>query len=203
MEDLTLNSFAYLRIPLAIAGAGFVAGAIGTMRPVGKRLYLGAYFAVALMMIIVFQGARLAMVKFDPLLSSRDLARLIRRRPPAQIIVDHNYYWFSSVSFYTGRPELLLNGKWNNLEYGSNAPGVPDVFIDDAKLKGLWSQPRRLYLLARSDQLVRYRTLLGPQNIETLDASGGKVMLTNKSCCGAVSLDEASAQAGQFSDQPD
>ncbi len=203
IEDLTLNSFAYLRIPLAIAGAGFAFGAIGTMRPVGKRLYLEAYFAVALMMIIIFQGARLAMVKFDPLLSSRDLAQLIVRRPPAQIIVDHNYYWFSSVPFYTGRPELLLNGKWNNLEYGSNAPGVPEVFIDDTELRVLWSQPQRLYLLAKADQLARYRTLLGPRNIETLDKSGGKIILTNNSGRSAVTLDEASTQAGQFIDQPD
>jgi hypothetical protein len=94
-----------------------------------------------------------AMVKFDPLLSSRSLARLILQGPSGQVIVDHNYYWFSSIPFYTGRSELLLNGRLNNLEYGSNAPGAPDVFIDDNKLAVLWSQPQRFYLLAKSDEI--------------------------------------------------
>ena len=179
MEDLTLDSFAYLRVSLSIAATGLLVGVIGTMRSSGRAAQLRAYLAAALMMIVFFQGARLAMVKFDPLLSSRDLARIIMQAPPGQIIVDHNYYWFSSVPFYTGRPELLLNGRRNNLEYGSNAPDAPDVFIDDDKLKVLWSQPRRYYLLAKADQLLRFENLLGQGNLDILDRSGGKILLTN------------------------
>ena len=135
------------------------------------------------MMIVVFQGARLAMVKFDPLLSSRSLAQVILQGPPGQIIVDHHYYWFSSIPFYTGQSELLLNGRWNNLEYGSNAPNTPDVFIDDNKLKALWSRPQRYYLLAKSDQLLRFDNLLGQGSFEILARSGGKMLLTNTQCC--------------------
>lgn len=133
------------------------------------------------MMIVFFQAARLAMVSFDPLLSSRNLARLIQQGPPGQVVVDHNYYWFSSIPFYTGRSELLLNGRMNNLEYGSNAPGVPEVFIDDRKLAALWSQPQRYYLLAKSDQITRFNTLLGQSRLDVLGTSGGKVLLTNRS----------------------
>jgi 4-amino-4-deoxy-L-arabinose transferase-like glycosyltransferase len=179
MEDLTLNSFAYLRVPLVIAGTGFLVGALGALRVTGARTCLRAYLAAALMMIVFFQGARLAMVKFDPLLSSREIASVILRGPPGQIIVDHNYYWFSAIPFYTGRSELLLNGRWNNLEYGSNAPNTPDVFIDDGKLKELWLRPQRYYLLARSDQIPRFDNLLGQGNFEIIDRSGGKILLTN------------------------
>jgi hypothetical protein len=121
------------------------------------------------------------MVQFDPLLSSRNLARLILQGPPGQIIVDHNYYWFSSVPFYTGRSELLLNGRINNLEYGSNAPGAPGVFIDDGELAALWSQPQRYYLLAKSDQIARFNKLLGQGSFKVLCESGGKVLATNRS----------------------
>jgi 4-amino-4-deoxy-L-arabinose transferase-like glycosyltransferase len=183
MEDLTLDSFAYLRLPLVIAGVGFLLGAIGTMRITEARSYLRAYLAAALMMIVVFQGARLAMVKFDPLLSSRSLAQVILQGPPGQIIVDHHYYWFSSIPFYTGQSEFLLNGRWNNLEYGSNAPNTPDVFIDDNELKALWSRPQRYYLLAKSDQLLRFDNLLGQGSFEVLARSGGKMLLTNTQCC--------------------
>ena len=39
MEDLTLNSFAYLRLPLALAAVAFVIGTIGTLRSAGKNVY--------------------------------------------------------------------------------------------------------------------------------------------------------------------
>jgi hypothetical protein len=146
---------------------------------------MGTYLSAALMMIVFFQAARLAMVKFDPLLSSRDLSEKILEAPAGQLVVDHNYYWFSSVPFYTDRPELLLNGKWNNLEYGSNAPGVPDVFLDDQKLKTLWARPSRYYLLARADQLSRFELLLGPEHLAIIGRSGGKLLMTNSPCCPA------------------
>jgi 4-amino-4-deoxy-L-arabinose transferase-like glycosyltransferase len=183
MEDLTLDSFAYMRVPLVLAGTGFLLGAIGALSMKGSRPYLRAYLAAALMMVIFFQAARLAMVKFDPLLSSRDIARVILRDPPGQIILDHSYWWFSSIPFYTGKSVLLLNGRWNNLEYGSNAPNTPDVFIDEAKLRALWLQPQRYYLVARSGQLSRFAELLGQDRIEIVDRSGGKLLLTNMPCC--------------------
>ncbi len=184
MEDLTLDSFAYLRTSLAIAGAGFLAGSIGTMRAAANRTFVQVNLVIALMMIIFFQAARIAMVKFDPLLSSRTFARFILQGPPGEIIVDHNYYWFSSVPFYTGRGELLLNGRWNNLEYGSNAPGAPDVFIDDHQLQALWSRRQRYYLITKSDRLITFDKLLGAGSFDIVDRSGGKVLLTNKLCCG-------------------
>src|SRR5580698_4901944 len=180
MEDLSLNSFAYLRMPLLIAGASFIVGAIGLFVFSRRRAYSRAYLAAAVMMIVFFQGAYLAMARFDPLLSSRDIAQAILNGPNGQIIVDHNYYWFSSIPFYTGRQELLLNGRWNNLEYGSNAPGVPDVFIGDDRLKYLWTSPERYYLVAKADQLPRFSALLGSEHVELVRRSGGKVLLTNQ-----------------------
>ena len=71
MEDLTLESFAYLRLPLAIAAVAFLIGALGSLRAVGQR----AFLAATLMMVLFFHAARLAMVTFDPYLSSRPLAQ--------------------------------------------------------------------------------------------------------------------------------
>jgi hypothetical protein len=51
---------------------------------------MGTYLSAALMMIVFFQAARLAMVKFDPLLSSHELAVAILAGPPGQLIVDHH-----------------------------------------------------------------------------------------------------------------
>ncbi|MGC2637377.1 MAG: glycosyltransferase family 39 protein [Acidobacteriaceae bacterium] len=175
MEDLTLDSFAYLRAPLALAAIGFGIGALGTLFLRGWR----AYSAAVLMMIVFYQGARLALIRFDPLMGSRELAARIVEGAPGTVIVDHHYYTFSSIAWYTGRQELLLNGRWNNFEYGSNAPGVPDVFLDDEKLAQLWTQQQRYYLVAKEDQMPRFDQLLGPSHFQVLMTSGGKVLLTN------------------------
>ena len=119
MKDLTLRAFAYLRTPLIIAGIAFAIGAAGMLRAKGQR----AYLAAALMMVLFFHAARVALVTFDPYLGSRPLADALLRAPEGQLIIDHHYYTFSSVFFYTNRTALLLNGRFNNLVYGSYAPG--------------------------------------------------------------------------------
>ena len=175
MEDLTIASFAYLRLPLLTAAIAFLLGAAGTFRATGKR----AFLATALMAIVFFQAARMAMAAFDPFLSSRPLAETLLRAPAGKLIVDHHYYWFSSVFFYTNREALLLNGRFNNLVYGSYAPGAPNVFIDDAQWKTLWLQPERYYLVIRQPASERLKKLVDPKLLTVVGESGGKLLLTN------------------------
>src|SRR5467141_652552 len=175
MMDLTFDSFAYLRPPLLIASLAFFAGALGTFRWVGQRAFLSA----ALMMVLFFTAARLALVVFDPFLSSHPLAEAILRSPPGQLIINRNYYGFSSVPFYTNRDALILNGRYFNLEYGSYAPGAPDVFIDDTRFKRLWLDSQRYYLVTYQPRLQQLEDLVGQDHLEIIAAGGGKLILTN------------------------
>jgi hypothetical protein len=175
MEDLTIASFAYLRLPLLVAALAFGLGAAGTFRATGQR----AFLAIVLMAIVFFQAARIAMARFDPFLSSRPLAEALLLAPAGKLIVDHHYYTFSSIFFYTNRTALLLNGRFNNLVYGSYAPGAPNVFIDDAQWKGLWTQPDRYYLVITQQAAARLNALVAPQMLTLVAQSGGKLLLTN------------------------
>ena len=175
MLDLTFDSFAYLRLPLLVAAVGFLAGAIGTMRWLGQRAFLSA----ALMMVLFFHAARLALVVFDPYLTSRPLAQAILQAPPGKLIVARPYYAFSSLLFYTNHEALILNGRYNNLEYGSYAPGSPDVFIDDARFKRLWLDSQLYFLVAYPNQLQQLENLVGHEQLNVLATSGGKLVFTN------------------------
>ena len=175
MQDLTLDSFAYLRVPLVMAGIAFLIGALGTFRASAQR----AFLAAALMMVLFFHAARLAMVTFDPYLSSRPLAAALQAAPEGTLIAQGFYYQFSSVFFYTNRTGLLLSANRANLEYGSYAPGAPDVFIVPSQLPALWSQPQRYYLLTFSADRPRYEALVGATQLYEVAASGGKLLLTN------------------------
>ena len=175
MLDLTFDSFAYLRLPLCLAGAAFVLGAVGNLRWSGMR----AFLASSLMMVLFFHAARLALVVFDPYLSSRPLAEALLSAPPGKLIVDRHYYYFSSVIFYTGQDPLLLNGKFNNMEYGAAAPGAPSVFLNDSEFKVLWTSENRYYLVASEKGADRIEALVGKKHFETVAISGGKSLLTN------------------------
>jgi 4-amino-4-deoxy-L-arabinose transferase-like glycosyltransferase len=175
MQDLTLRSFAYLRMPLLIAAIAFCIGAFASWKWIGRKAFIGA----ALMMVLFFQAARLAMSVFDPYMSSRPLAEAILKSPPGRLIVDHHYYTFSSIFFYTNRSALLRNGRINNLVYGSYAPGAPDVFIDDSEFKNIWLQPDRSYIVASESAVSGLESLVGAEHLNPVAASGGKVVLTN------------------------
>ena len=175
MLDLTFDSFAYLRLPLVIAGIAFLLGAVGNLRWSGIR----AFLASAVMMVLFFHAARLALVVFDPFLSSRPLANAFLAAPPGKLIVDHHYYTFSSVIFYTGQDPLLLNGKFNNLEYGAAAPKAPAVFLNDSEFQGLWNSGNRYYLVASQKGADRIEDIVGRGHFATVATSGGKLLLTN------------------------
>ena len=184
MEDLTLASFAYLRLPLALAALAFLIGALGTLRFHGKR----AFLSTAVMMVLFFHAARLALVVFNPYMSSRPLADALLQAPPGQLIVDHQYYDFSSVFFYTGRRALLLNGRINNIVYGSYAPQAPQVFIDDLQFQQRWQQAGRSYLVADRKGALRVRTLLEGDPLYVVAMSGGKFLFTNHPLPGSEPL---------------
>ena len=171
--DLTSNAFAFLRVPLALAGFSFTAGALAIWR--FQRHLLAVIGCMALAMVLFFQAARLALVVLDPYLSSRSLAAAVARNCHGSLIVDDQYYTFSSLFFYADiHQALLLNGRTTNLEYGSFAPGAPDVFLSDADLVTRWNGPDPYCLIAKDSARDRLTTLLGAGRLHELASSGGK-----------------------------
>jgi hypothetical protein len=175
MGDLTLRSFAYLRLPLVVAGLAMLIGAVGGWIYTGRR----AAMALAIMMVLFFQAARLALIAFDPYLGSYDLAQALNLSPNGGLIVDDPYYEMSTIFFYTNRTGLLLNGRVNNLEYGSYAPGAPHVFIDNAGFVERWKSPQRWYVASEDEHADRLRNLVGAQALHPIATAGGKTIYTN------------------------
>src|SRR5256885_12846159 len=65
---------------------------------------------------------------------------LMIRRPPRSTLFPYTTLFRSS-----------WNGRVNNLEYGSYAPGSPDVFVDDRQFLSKWSAGSRCYVLSDGD----------------------------------------------------
>ena len=132
------------------------------------------------MMALFFQAARLALVVFDPYLSSRPLAEALKRAPRGILIVNDEYYAFSSIFFYTDYRGLLVNGRVNNLEYGSYAPDAPPVFVTDADVVRFWNGPDLCYLVTDGVKFRRIEKRIGAENLHPLLECGGKMLLTNR-----------------------
>ncbi|MBI4890669.1 MAG: glycosyltransferase family 39 protein [Acidobacteria bacterium] len=175
MGDLTLRSFAYLKLPLALAGTAFLLGALAF-----RFRALTAHLAAAAMMVLFLNAARIAMQTFDPYLSSAPLARVLRDAPKGEVIFGDQYYVFSSVFFYADLDRALLyNGRYNNLEYGSYAPGAPDVFLNDETLAARWRRPERAYLILEGPKIPAAEKVLGREWLHLVKESGGKALYTN------------------------
>ena len=187
MGDLTLRSFAYLRLPLVIAGFACVIGAIGAWRLRGER----AIFAMALMMVLFFQGARLALVVFDPYLSSRHLAEALNRAPKGRLIVVGDHNEISSLFFYSKDDALFLDGRDFSLEYGSHALDAPPVFIDDDDFSRLWAQPARFYLALNDRAIPRVEKIVARNQLHLIAGAGGKSLFTNQESTAAGGLAQA------------
>ena len=177
IRDLTLGAFAYLRLSLAIAAFAFGVIAVGIFRSKGNIKKV--VFVIAAGMVLFFQAARIALVRFDSYLGSYPLAQSLEHGPPGQLIEADSYYAFSSVFFYTGRTALLLNGRNNNLEYGSYAPDAPPVFIDDREFVSIWTGAGRCYLLAYGTEMPRLEQLVGQSHLRVVTENAGNYLLTN------------------------
>lgn len=131
------------------------------------------------MMVLFLNASRMALAVFDPYLSSRPLAQALSQAPPGELVVNGAYYPFSSIFFYANRTALLLNGRFNNLEYGSYAPGAAQVFINDNELIKLWSSGNRIYLVSDGTDVSRLQRLLQSGRLYEVAKSGGKFLFSN------------------------
>jgi hypothetical protein len=176
MGDLTLKSFAYLRTPLVVAGIAMLTGAVGVWVVRGQR----AALVLAVTMVVFYQAARLALIAFDPYLGSYPLADALNHAPPGGLIIDDPYYEMSGVFFYADRTALILNGRRNNLEYGSYAPDAPRVFIGDADFVARWKSPDRWYVATEDEKVQHLRGLVGAEALHPIVNAGGKTVYVNR-----------------------
>jgi len=178
MLDLRPAAFAFLKLPLGLAALAFGSASVALI--VWEDRLRTATLALAICMIVFLQAARIALIAFDPYLGSYPLAIALEQSPPGGLIGANEYYAFSSVYFYANRTALLLNGRAANLEYGSYAPGAPQVFIDDAKFMELWNSPSRWYLLVYGSTMPHIEQLVGRSQMHVVKENAGNFLLSNQ-----------------------
>jgi 4-amino-4-deoxy-L-arabinose transferase-like glycosyltransferase len=198
--DLTPQAMGAFKIPLLLTGIAFALGTILNLMLRRRSRAFAANMALTAMTVVLLYATHQALVIFSPVLSSKVLAEAIEQnwRPGAIIEDNGDYEAASSVNYYTRYQIRILNGRCNNIWYGSKFPDAPPIFDNNASFERVWRGPNTVFLLTdakakssseTSDECPQKDRL--PDYVQkdgacVLAKWGGKVVLTNgpKPCPG-------------------
>lgn len=184
VTDLTTAAMGFFRGPLAATAIGMLGLGLGSYLLRRKGRTYAANLALAAFMTIILLAAHEGLVRFYPILGSKDLAEAINEaqhaqpRPDDLIVIDGELTSGSTLIFYTGQQVHLINGRINGLWYGSFWPDAPPVFETENGLRQLWSSPRRIFLFTYNPD-TRTKDLTPYNQVHTLASAGGKTILIN------------------------
>jgi hypothetical protein len=176
--DLTPQAMGAFKIPLLVTGIAFAAGSIATWLLRRKNRAFTANLALTGMAVALLLAAHRGLEIFSPVLSSKVLAEEIEAKwtPGAVIEENGDYESFSSVQFYTDHQTRILNGRRNNIWYGSTFPDAPKIFDNDESFQKLWQGGTTVFLLTAEEST--------PGEVSSVPYCrigkwGGKLLLTN------------------------
>ncbi len=176
--DLTPQAMGAFRGPLFWFSLAFLLGSLANFF-FRRRGYPGrGNWALAAMMIVVLAAVHSAFVIFSPILSSKDLALVIKAhfQPGDQIVVTGYYENASALNFYTGLPLRSVRTPGGNMWYGAQFPDAPRVWETQASFAAMWQGPQRVFLWAEQEDP---KELVGmPRYV--LAREGGKIVFTNR-----------------------
>ena len=192
--DLTPQAMGAFKVPLLVTGLAFAVGTIFNFILRRANRTFAANLVLTFMTVALLLATHRALEIFSPVLSSRVLAEQIESHwQPGAVIEDNgDYEAASSVNFYTHRQIRMLNGRCNNIWYGSKFADAPAIFDDDRSFEQLWGSNRRVFLMTDGKaepgpktnddcpQKMRVPEYVNKPGACVLARWGGKVVLTNE-----------------------
>ncbi|HEX3741509.1 MAG TPA: glycosyltransferase family 39 protein, partial [Terriglobales bacterium] len=180
MLDLSDASFAALRLPAALAAITLLIAPLSSLLLRIRRRHYAATWTLAIGMAVFLIAAHIALGRFGPYLSSRDLARQISSRagPEDRVMIYGDQAFGSSLLFYLQRPIELVNGDTTSMWFGSTFPDAPRIYFSDADLLKDWGGSRRIFLFVPPHLKAKADALL-PQRAVIAEVSG-KYVYSNK-----------------------
>src|SRR6185437_15508162 len=116
--DLTGPSFAALRLPATLAAIAFAIGPLTAWALRTRRRPLASTATIAVTAATFLLAAHIALIRFAPMLSSRDFASTIQRleakhsiAPDTQVMLFGDQAYGSSIPFYLGHHVSLVDGR--------------------------------------------------------------------------------------------
>ncbi len=127
---------------------------------------------MAITAAVFLVAAHIAFARFEPMLSSKQLADTILRdgSPADSFIIYGDQSDASSVIFYTHnflhKPAFLVEqqcspiGAGSSLLWGSCYPDAPNIFVNDEQLAKMWGTGERKWIFAQDTNQAKVEQLL-------------------------------------------
>jgi hypothetical protein len=173
MLDLSYASFAALRLPAAVAAIALLVFPVVSFLLRMWRRHYAATWALAAGMAVFLVAAHIALGRFGPYLSSKDLASQIaaRARPDDRVMIYGDQAFGSSLLFYLQRPIELVEGRTTSMWFGSTFPDAPQIYLTNADLQRDWAGKNRIFLFVPPHLKGRVDALL-PNRAVVAEVSG-------------------------------
>jgi 4-amino-4-deoxy-L-arabinose transferase-like glycosyltransferase len=184
--DLTGPSFAALRLPAALALLAFAIGPALALLLRLRARHLAATLTVCATAALFLVAAHIALVRFEPMLSSKDFAekieeladdRRIDRDNEVMLFGDQAYG--SSIPFYLDEQVELVDGRSTSMLFGSTFADAPHIFLSSQQLLNEWGKGQRKILFVPEEKRDEVDRLLGARAI-VIEETSGKALLTDR-----------------------
>jgi hypothetical protein len=181
MHDLTPATFGILA-PLVYKTALFlIIGPLAAFLAAHQRRWMTSCLLLAFMMVGVCRSFNAGMVAFEPVLSSKNLAKVVEyyHKPGDTIVINDFYEKGSTLNYYTGLQVHVMNSGFGVLWYGLQDAGAPRLSLTDEELINRWRSGERIFLFSEKDPLAALITRHPDLNYRVLAEEGGKKVLVN------------------------
>jgi 4-amino-4-deoxy-L-arabinose transferase-like glycosyltransferase len=180
MLDLSYASFAALRFPAVLGAAVLLAAPLASFILRLNRRHYSATWVLAVGMAMFLLAAHIALGRFGPYLSSKQLAQEIsaRARPDEKVMIYGDQAFGSSLLFYLRQPIELVEGRTTSMWFGSTFADAPKIYLSEADLKRDWAGSGRVFLFVPPHQKARVDGLL-PEKFVIAELSG-KYVYSNR-----------------------
>ncbi|MGA7217190.1 MAG: glycosyltransferase family 39 protein [Candidatus Sulfotelmatobacter sp.] len=178
--DLSYASFAALRLPAALAAVVLLLAPLVSFILRLYRRHYSATWTLAAGIAIFLIAAHIALGRFGPYLSSKELAREIasRARPEDKVMIYGDQAFGSSLLFYLRRPIDLVEGRTTSMWFGSTFADAPKIYLTNADLRRDWVAGGRVFLFVPPYEKAKVDALL-PDKFVVAELSG-KYIYSNR-----------------------
>jgi 4-amino-4-deoxy-L-arabinose transferase-like glycosyltransferase len=170
--DLTGPSFAALRLPAVMAAITLLIGPAASWLMRLRRHHIAATVSLGLTAAVFLVAAHIAFARFEPMLSSKQLADAILQKgsPADSFIIYGDHSDASSVVFYThnflNKPAFVVvepcspHGHGSSLLWGSCYPDAPKIMLSDDQVSKMWGTGERKWIFAQDANQPKVEQLL-------------------------------------------
>jgi 4-amino-4-deoxy-L-arabinose transferase-like glycosyltransferase len=171
--DLSYASFAALRLPAILAATTLLVFPLLSFFLRLYRRHHSATWILAAGFAVFLVAAHIALGRFGPYLSSKQLAQEIAvgARPEDKVMIYGDQAFGSSLLFYLQRPIDLVEGRTTSMWFGSTFADAPRIYLRDVDLQREWAARGRVFLFVPQYEKTRVDELL-PSKFVVAELSG-------------------------------